>query len=380
MSEPAIVVKNLHKDFVLPQHKHTSFKQVFVNLGHSNKKKKQRVLDGISFEINKGDFFGIVGRNGNGKSTLLKILAGVYAPTSGSVYVNGSLTPFIELGVGFNPELSGRDNVFLNGALLSFNRKEMNAMYDSIVDFAELEPFMDQKLKNYSSGMQVRLAFSIAVRAKSDILLLDEVLAVGDAAFQQKCFDYFEELKRQKQTVVFVSHDMGAVSRFCNKAIYLKDGKIILEGSPTDIADLYTEQNINTQADDQENPLTFSNDHSIDARIAEQDDSSMHIEVDYKSNDEQQMYIAFSVVKDGVSVGEIATPNNKPLTGNGRVSYILDKNIFNAGIYQVGGVSLFELKNRGILAANKHRLEFSVKGADITKGGAIKLPESWRYE
>src|SRR5690606_7141480 len=152
------------------------------------KYEKQQVLKDINFEIKKGEFFGIVGRNGSGKSTLLKLLAGIYSPDSGHVQVNGKLVPFIELGVGFNPELTGRENVFLNGALLGFNRKEMESMYEEIVEFAELERFMDQKLKNYSSGMQVRLAFSIAIRAKADILVLDEVLAVGDEAFQKKCY------------------------------------------------------------------------------------------------------------------------------------------------------------------------------------------------
>src|SRR6185312_8467854 len=184
----------------------------------------QHALKDISFEVKKGEFFGIVGRNGSGKSTMLKILAGIYQPTKGGVQKSGKLVPFIELGVGFNPELSGRENVFLNGALLGFSRKEIAAMYDEIVAFAELEKFMDQKLKNYSSGMQVRLAFSIAIRAKSDILLIDEVLAVGDASFQQKCFDYFYKLKQDKRTVVFVSHDMGAVERFCDRAVLIDNG------------------------------------------------------------------------------------------------------------------------------------------------------------
>src|SRR5690606_2606275 len=162
------------------QSKHTSFKQVAVNIVKKNNKVTQKVLDGVSFDVYKGDFFGIVGRNGSGKSTLLKLLAGVYTPTSGEITINGGLTPFIELGVGFNPELSGRDNVYLNGALLGYDRKQMAEMYDEIVDFAELGPFMDQKLKNYSSGMQVRLAFSIAIKAENDILVFDEVLAVGD--------------------------------------------------------------------------------------------------------------------------------------------------------------------------------------------------------
>jgi ABC-2 type transport system ATP-binding protein len=188
---------------------------------------KQEVLKGISFDIKKGEFFGIVGRNGSGKSTLLKLLAGIYTPDRGAIQINGKLTPFIELGVGFNPELTGRENVFLNGALLGFNRKEMQAMYNEIVEFAELEKFMDQKLKNYSSGMQVRLAFSIAIRAESDILLLDEVLAVGDEAFQRKCTEYFADIKRSKQTIILVTHDMTYVERFCDRAMVLDRGEVL---------------------------------------------------------------------------------------------------------------------------------------------------------
>src|SRR6185312_1957927 len=174
--------------------------------------------------------------------------AGIYPPTSGSIHVNGKLTPFIELGVGFNPELTGRENVYLNGALLGFNRREMEGMYKDIVSFAELGKFMDQKLKNYSSGMQVRLAFSIAIRAKSDILLIDEVLAVGDASFQQKCFDYFYKLKQDKRTVVFVSHDMGAVERFCDRAVLIEDGKLIAEGDKQEVIKHYK---LNTFAESQ---------------------------------------------------------------------------------------------------------------------------------
>jgi ABC-2 type transport system ATP-binding protein len=242
--EIAISAHNLHKDFVLPQSKNTSLKQVAVNIVRKNNKTTQHVLDDVSFEVNKGDFFGIVGRNGSGKSTLLKILAGVYTPTSGQIQVNGGLTPFIELGVGFNPELSGRDNVYLNGALLGYNRKQVDVMYDEIVEFAELGPFMDQKLKNYSSGMQVRLAFSIAIKAKNDVLIFDEVLAVGDEAFQRKCLDVFESYKAEGQTVILVTHDMDTVRRFCNRALILDKGKILKIGSPHEAASAYSELNL----------------------------------------------------------------------------------------------------------------------------------------
>lgn len=256
-SEPAIEIKNITKEFILPQYQNDSLKQLIVHGFKRNKKTRRTVLNDISFTINKGDFFGIVGRNGSGKSTLLKLICGIYTPTSGEIVTHGKITPFIELGVGFNPELSGRDNVYLNGALLGFSRKEMREMYDDIVEFAELEKFMDLKLKNYSSGMQVRLAFSIAIRAKSDILVLDEVLAVGDEAFQRKCNDYFEEIKEDKNTtVVLVTHSMGAVRRYCDRAVMIEDGVLKISGDPGDVANYYSLKNLTegSNSDDELSP------------------------------------------------------------------------------------------------------------------------------
>lgn len=235
----ALKVTDLHKDFKLPTERAWGLKQAIFNRIKGVKGfRTQHVLRGINFTVEKGEFLGIVGRNGSGKSTLLKVLAGIYVPEKGSVKVNGNLVPFIELGVGFNPELTGRENVYLNGALLGFSNAEMDKMYDDIVDFAELRDFMDQKLKNYSSGMQVRLAFSIAIRARGDILILDEVLAVGDAAFQEKCNEYFKSLHGQ-QTVILVTHDMGNVGRFCDRAILIEDGVIACEGKPEKVTKAY---------------------------------------------------------------------------------------------------------------------------------------------
>lgn len=244
--ELAISVKNVSKDFKLPHEKVSSIKGLFTSAGRKRNRTKsteiQHALKDISFDIKKGEFFGIVGRNGSGKSTLLKILAGIYQPTKGTVKVNGRLVPFIELGVGFNTELSGRDNVFLNGSLLGFSTREIEDKYDDIVGFAELERFMDQKLKNYSSGMQVRLAFSVAtILAQSDILLIDEVLAVGDASFQRKCFEYFSSLKKQKKTVVFVSHDMSAVRQYCDRAVLINKSEIVKIDTANKIAKLYSQ-------------------------------------------------------------------------------------------------------------------------------------------
>ena len=237
----AIKVEGVYKDFVLPHERAGSVKGIFTSMFRqaTSKKEIQHALKHISFEIKKGEFFGIVGRNGSGKSTLLKILAGIYQPTKGKVYTKGKLVPFIELGVGFNPELTGRDNVYLNGAILGFSEKEIDSMYKEIVDFAELERFMDQKLKNYSSGMQVRLAFSMAVRANAEILLIDEVLAVGDADFQRKCFNYFKQLKNDKTTVVFVTHEMSAVREYCDRALLIEDSKVVNISTPDKIAQDY---------------------------------------------------------------------------------------------------------------------------------------------
>lgn len=239
--DTVIEAKNVSKNFYLPHEKVASIKSGIVGLfkKRDSATEMQHALNDISFEVRKGEFFGILGRNGSGKSTLLKIIAQIYSPTAGSITTKGKLVPFIELGVGFNPELTGRENVYLNGALLGFSQKEIDRRYDDIVTFAELEKFMDQKLKNYSSGMQVRLAFSVATRAEADILLIDEVLAVGDADFQRKCYDYFKSLKKNKKTVVFVSHDMAAVREFCDRAILIEQSRILKAGAADDIANEY---------------------------------------------------------------------------------------------------------------------------------------------
>jgi ABC-2 type transport system ATP-binding protein len=241
MDEPAIVVRNVSKDFILPHLRQTTIKSRIIHPLRRRTAELQHVLHDLSFTVARGEFLGIIGRNGSGKSTLLKILAEIYPTTGGTVSVFGRLVPFIELGVGFHPELSGRDNVYLNGALLGFSRREVARMYDDIVSFAELENSMDQKLKNYSSGMQVRIAFSIATRAQADILLVDEVLAVGDAAFQRKCSEHFRALKRKGTTIVLVTHDMQAVREFCDRAILIDGGRIAAEGGTEEVTEKYQE-------------------------------------------------------------------------------------------------------------------------------------------
>ena len=203
-------------------------------------------MQDVSFEVQKGEMFGIVGRNGSGKSTLLKCLAGIYGvddADGAELTVRGRLSPFIELGVGFNPDLTAHDNVIINAIMLGLTRKEARARFDEIIAFAELEDFLDLKLKNYSSGMYVRLAFSVAVQVDADVLLIDEVLAVGDAAFQQKCFDQFYRLRDQGKTIIFVTHDMGAVSRLCDRAMLMDRGRVVSMGDSDRVGQEYNELN-----------------------------------------------------------------------------------------------------------------------------------------
>lgn len=248
-SDSIIEVKNLSKIFKLPHERTTSLKSGLISILRGNRGfELQHALENIHFEVKKGEFYGIVGKNGGGKSTLLKIISGIYAPTSGTVTVKGKLTPFIELGVGFNPELTGKENVYLNGALLGFDRDEVRNIYNEIVSFAELERFMDQKLKNYSSGMQVRLAFSIAIRSKSDIFIMDEVLAVGDAAFQKKCLNVFRQFKKEGKTIILVTHDMSSVEKFCDRVLLLDKGKQVGVMTPSQASMHYSRLNVEQQA------------------------------------------------------------------------------------------------------------------------------------
>ena len=257
--EIAVKVDHVSKYFKLPTEATHSLRTALVNRFKGIKGyREQHVLKDISFDVYKGDFFGIVGRNGSGKSTLLKIISQIYVPEKGKVTVDGKMVSFIELGVGFNPELTGRENIYMNGAMLGFTTEEIDAMYDDIVEFAELEEFMNQKLKNYSSGMQVRLAFSVAIKAQGDVLILDEVLAVGDEAFQRKCNDYFMERKASGKTTILVTHDMGAVKKYCNRAVLIEDGLVKSYGDPEDVANQYSFDNAvssapqDAQTDDKE--------------------------------------------------------------------------------------------------------------------------------
>ncbi|MCF7859634.1 MAG: ABC transporter ATP-binding protein [Candidatus Cloacimonetes bacterium] len=241
----AIDVRNVSKKFILPIEKTDTLKTtVLAAVKGKLKYQVMYALKDISLKVNKGEFLGIIGKNGSGKSTLLKIIAGILEPDSGSVKVYGRISPFLELGLGFQAELSARENVFLYGSVLGLSEREIRKKFKSIIEFAGLKEFVDQKLKNFSSGMQVRLAFSVAIQADAPILLADEVLAVGDSEFQQKCFDVFRKFKEEKKTIVFVTHDMGSVRRFCDKVLYLEKGIIKNYDEPNVVIDHYTYGNV----------------------------------------------------------------------------------------------------------------------------------------
>ncbi|HEP7782830.1 TPA: ABC transporter ATP-binding protein [Streptococcus pyogenes] len=300
--EIAVKVQHVSKTFKLPTEATKSFRTTLVNRLRGIKGfTEQHVLKNINFDVYKGDFFGIVGRNGSGKSTLLKIISQIYVPEKGQVTVDGKMVSFIELGVGFNPELTGRENVYMNGAMLGFTKDEVDDMYNDIVDFAELHHFMNQKLKNYSSGMQVRLAFSVAIKAQGDVLILDEVLAVGDEAFQRKCNDYFMERKDSGKTTILVTHDMGAVKKYCNRAVLIEDGLVKAYGEPFDVANQYSVDNTETAEDAMNAEKISVSDIAKDLKVSLisnpriTPNDTITFEVSYEVLKDDFTYIAFSL-------------------------------------------------------------------------------------
>ncbi|MGI9184465.1 MAG: ABC transporter ATP-binding protein [Solirubrobacteraceae bacterium] len=242
--------RGLTKTFLVPDQRMDTIKERVIHPLRQIHKRELHALRDVSFDVHKGEFFGIVGRNGSGKSTLLKIMASIYRPDAGRVRMAGRVAPFIELGVGFNPEMTARENVVLNGVLFGLTRREAQRRIDAVIEFAELEDFLELKLKNYSSGMMVRLAFSVMVQADADIMLIDEVLAVGDASFAQKCMDVFYERRRLGRTIVLVTHDMATVQSLCHRAIVLHDGALEYSGEPEDAALHYLRLNFGGHLED----------------------------------------------------------------------------------------------------------------------------------
>lgn len=392
----ALDVQHITKEFKLPHESQNSLKGRLINF---NKRgyEIQRVLDDISFTVYKGDFIGIVGRNGSGKSTLLKIISEIYTPNGGHVDVHGKLTPFIELGVGFNQELSGRDNVFLNGALLGFSRSEIEERYDDIVAFSELERFMDQKLKNYSSGMQVRLAFSIAIQADTDILVLDEVLAVGDEAFQRKCFEYFKALKRNGKTVVLVTHDMASVKKFCNRAILIEKSKLVLDGTPDEVANRYTLSNLEVKPkqqkkEDDDRPRPEITLEALSKTVLSNEDE-LKIKLTYTVHEDVPVGFgisvidevtnrASSVIDDGYVDEDFAPAVTSTKKGTYSYTYTLPLTGFNDRNFEVTAALFRKTKNGELVpyafTGEKQILHFVIRNQKRGDNGLLTRKGIWQ--
>ena len=364
-SDIALKVEHVSKSFRLPTEQASGIKQAFINWTRGIKGyKEQQVLKDISFTVEKGDFFGIVGRNGSGKSTLLKLISQIYYPDKGKITVNGKLVPFIELGVGFNPELTGRENVYLNGALLGFSHEEISVMYEDIVDFAEIHEFMDQKLKNYSSGMQVRLAFSIAIKAQGDILVLDEVLAVGDEAFQRKCFNYFAELKKKKKTVILVTHSMDSVRQFCNKAMLIDKGHKTEVGTTAEITRIYRDLN---------------SPEIIEDKIEEQKSTDVEVKGSYRE-DQDNIHIKIDCEFKKKINDAITTLIIMKSTGEWVYRWASDEKLHELLTFDKGGKYSFEFDIQNIFCDGIFNVEFAILPEENRKNRYIQADDIVSFE
>lgn len=394
----AVKVDHVSKYFKLPTEASQSLRTTLVNRFKGIKGyTEQHVLKDISFEVEKGDFYGIVGRNGSGKSTLLKIISEIYVPEKGKVTIDGKLVSFIELGVGFNPELTGRENVYMNGAMLGFSTEEVDAMYDDIVDFAELHDFMNQKLKNYSSGMQVRLAFSVAIKAQGDILILDEVLAVGDEAFQRKCNDYFMERKQSGKTTILVTHDMSAVKKYCNKAVLIEHGLVKVVGDPDEVANQYSFDNAAGQKVSNDD-VVVENTKITDLQVKLLNDNiispdqDISFEISYDVNEDIETYIAFSLtdIDRGIWIYNDNSMDNK-MSGAGRKTLTYKCSLAHLNSIKLKlqvsvrdkedqMIAFADSDNSPVILLNRNDIEDDDKSAKDSATGMVQRNGKWEIQ
>jgi ABC-type polysaccharide/polyol phosphate transport system ATPase subunit len=351
-----------------------------------------RALDGISFDVRQGEFFGIVGRNGSGKSTLLKLLASIYRADAGTIRLAGRLAPFIELGVGFNPELTARENVVLNGVMMGLTPKETRAKLDSVIEFAELEEFADLKLKNFSSGMQVRLAFSVMLEADADVLLIDEVLAVGDAAFAQKCADAFHAMKAAGKTIILVTHEMGSVEEYCHRAMLIDDGKIIHVGDPGEVGRHYLQLNFERGSpEDHARVEEHPGDEVALREIWLEDDQGQRI-TNVEHGAEFHLFVELEALRalpglsvginianaDGLTVAELGIPlledeEVRPVEAGQRVTVRAEiENLLLAGRY-FAHLGVNRINPRGVALYLNSAIDFAVFGG-APQAGVVTLP------
>jgi len=397
-SNTVISVSNVSKTFKIPKERNSQLKHYFLNPFHKPEYVKFDALKDVSFEVKKGEFLGIIGRNGSGKSTLLKILAGVYQPSEGKIKINGKVTPFLELGVGFNPELSARENIFLNGTILGMTRKYLLKKFDEIVDFAEIREFVDMPVKNFSSGMQVRLAFAIMIQSDADTYLVDEVLAVGDANFQEKCFDVFRRFKKDGKTVVFVSHDLGSVELFCDRAIWIDRGEVEADNGTNKVIFEYNKFNIEDRLEELEQEsvkavhtveptqvkielVTFHNEEGNKSKLFNTGES-ITVKIHYKSTGTIRNPVVGISLHN--AMGNLITgPNTKTshikikqLEKKGVISYTILKSPLLAGMYLLT-VGIFNEDATVPYDFIDQGFSFNILKNAANQNGIIKLDEEW---
>jgi ABC-type polysaccharide/polyol phosphate transport system ATPase subunit len=397
LPEPlAIRAEGVAKSFRLPREQVHTLKEFAVHPLRRRGFDRLHALHDVSFEVARGESFGIVGRNGSGKSTLMKCLAGIYRADAGEMWVRGRLAPFIELGVGFNPELTARDNVLINGVMLGLTPDQARERYDAVIDFAELHEFQDLKLKNYSSGMHVRLAFAVMVHVDADVLLIDEVLAVGDAAFQQKCYEVLQDIKREGRTILLVTHDMAQVRRFCDRAMLIDRGNVIEIGDPHDVARRYNQVNFSTEDEQRAFALTEGDDGDGSAVISEawaQDrngrsdaverGSFLNLCMRVRFREEVQEPVFVIVLSDEARrrVFVASTAGGETATGRYDAGDDVDvvvslDNWFAPGRYRISAAVTHTGEEQKLIALSEDAASFAVTGAP-TAGGVVDPPHAF---
>lgn len=393
-----IHLKNISKTFIIPYEKQDTLKERFIFWGKKRTYKNFHALKDISFEVKSGECVGIVGQNGSGKSTLLKIMAGIYQPDHGTIKASGNIVPFLELGVGFQPELTARDNIWLNGALLGLSRTHIKQKLHEIVEFAGVEPFLDLKIKNFSSGMQARLAFAIAMQADADIYLCDEVLAVGDEHFQNKCREVFKKWQHQGKTIVLVSHNPGLIQDFCSRVILLDKGHVIASGEPEKVLGLYHQRL--THLEEKEEKATAQQAHDFsqspvqitEVRFFNQNGAETE---HFKTGDTLIARIHFKTLKAienpvfGVALHSdtglhITGPNTKSsqfsikkVEKSGYLDYIMKPNMLLGGRYDLT-VSCFNFECTVPYDYQDKKYHFTVGENRENQYGVVELPVMWR--